>query len=68
MVIGHDPTTSTRASAIENDVQRKRSAIQRDPKLRHAQERSEGAYTVKLAILAGIALAVFVFIWWLVVH
>ncbi len=68
MVNGYDPTTSTRASAIENDVQRKRSAIRRDPELRLAQERSEGAYTVKLAIFASIALAVFVFIWWLAVH
>lgn len=43
MVNGYDPTTSTTAAAIENDVQRAHSAMLQDPELRQAQER---AYTI----------------------
>lgn len=60
MVNGYDPTTSTTAAAIENDVQRAHSAMLQDPELRQAQER---AIYYKLAIVAGLALGVFLFVW-----
>ena len=68
MVNGYDPTISTRAAAIESDVQRTHSGKHGDPELRLAQERTERAYAMKLGIVAGLALAVFILIWWLVVQ
>ena len=68
MVNRYDPTIGTRASAKVEDAHRMHSPGRQDQEIRLAREVEAKAYTMRLAIVVGAGFAVFVFVWWLVVH
>jgi hypothetical protein len=67
-ILPPDTTLSTRAAAKVGDVNRMRSVREQSPEEKLVKENAE-ARSTEIMIMAGIAtVAVFLFIWWLVVH
>ena len=63
-----DKTLGTRASAKGQDIKRMQLVQEQSPEERMTKERSESHGTAVMALVAVAGLAVFVFVWWLVVR
>ena len=63
-----DRTMGTRASAKLYDARRMQSVHEESPEERLCKERDEYRSTVNMAVAAVATIAIFLFVWWLVVH